>query len=88
MSSWFRDGTNPSSLSSVVPAEIEFDRGRDGPASVTIVWAGLGDKGEIGGGGWKACNLGFELDSHRLTISFQLPVVLVMRHQKIQEGTY
>ena len=53
----------------MVPADTESDRGRDGPASVTTDWFGFGDKGEIGGGGWKACNLGFELDSQRLIIS-------------------
>jgi hypothetical protein len=79
----------PSSLSSIVPAEIELDRGRDGPASVLRTWFGLGDKGDAGGGGWKACSFGFELDSHKLTISARsIPGSPYHGIPRYVEGTY
>jgi hypothetical protein len=89
ISSSSRDGIIPSSLSSVVPAETELDRGRDGPASVPRTWFGLGDKGDTGCGGWKACNFGFELDSHKLLISTH-STRRSPRHEipRYLEGTY
>ena len=59
------------SISVDVPVVFVMIRGRDGPASV-FTWRaalGLGARGETGGGGWKGCNFGFELDSHKLTLA-------------------